>query len=110
MEDRCLPGQCDEHVLGDILRARKIPPHLAQGGGMNKVEMPSHQFAERFGGFLVGVLAKQRGIVLHHLSHTCRRRQKPTENLAPGAPDPDPPPSWAGAMPGGSEAARRCGH
>ena len=53
------PGEISEHALRHVLREMSIPLHLTQCGGINQIQVPSHQFGESFLAIRLRILAKQ---------------------------------------------------
>ena len=58
-ERRRFPGQIDEDHLRHVLREMVITAELAQSGGVDKINLPSHQFGERDLGSVGGVLGEE---------------------------------------------------
>lgn len=62
-----LPGEIGENSLGHVLRQVCIAADLAQGRGVDQIEMPPHQFGEGVLRVCGGVAAEEGGVVQHRV-------------------------------------------
>ncbi|HEX5398918.1 MAG TPA: hypothetical protein VFY06_07710 [Verrucomicrobiae bacterium] len=78
-----LSGQNDEDRLGDFLGLMRVA-HVPQRDGIDQVDMPRHQFAERLVGMAPDELAQQRAVIHGlHLRISVRRAGKGDNYFAP---------------------------
>src|SRR4051812_19424566 len=81
-ERRCFSSEIDEYHLRHVLREVVVAGQLAQGGRVDEIQVPPHQFGERHLGAFDGVLGKESGVIHWMLVTPIRSPKRKPHNSA----------------------------
>jgi hypothetical protein len=73
-----LLGEDDEDCLGDVIRVVRIV-RLASGGGVDQIDVPVHQSAERIRRTRMDEIGQKLCVVRHH--HVLKGRRRPLKKV-----------------------------